>query len=43
VKDTLKLAGGLIANAERDEAGNLTDKGKANITAGELIIMTNDI
>ncbi|MDF2966033.1 MAG: fhaB1 [Rickettsiaceae bacterium] len=38
VKDTLKLAGGLIANAEVDARGNLTDKGKANITAGELII-----
>lgn len=37
VQQTLEIAGGLIANAEVDSSGNLTDKGKAKVTAGTII------
>jgi len=37
VQQTLEIAGGLIANAEVDEKGKLTDKGKAKVEAGSII------
>jgi hypothetical protein len=37
-QDTIALAGGLIANAERDSGGHYTDKGNLKVTAGKLII-----
>ena len=37
VQQTLEIVGGLIANAETNEDGSLTDKGQANIKAGKLI------
>jgi|GEM_PF-2373200 len=37
VQQTLEIAGGLIANAEVDENGKLTDKGKAKVEAGSII------
>ena len=37
VQQTLEIVGGLIANAETNEDGYLTDKGQANIKAGKLI------
>tara|TARA_B110000503_G_scaffold143010_1_gene242092 strand:- start:156 stop:4136 length:3981 start_codon:yes stop_codon:yes gene_type:complete len=40
VQQTLEIAGGLIANAEINEDGSLTDKGQANIKAGKIIART---
>ncbi|PFX12133.1 Uncharacterized protein YbeQ [Stylophora pistillata] len=37
VQQTLEVVGGLIANAETNEDGSLTDKGEANVKAGKLI------
>lgn len=37
VQQTLEIVGGLIANAETNEDGSLTDKGQANIKAGKII------
>ena len=38
VQDTLTMAGGLIANASRDEHGELTHKGEAQVKAANLIV-----
>ncbi len=38
VGDTLTMAGGLIANASRDENGELTTKGEAQVKAANLIV-----
>ncbi|MGX6960784.1 MAG: hemagglutinin repeat-containing protein [Rickettsia endosymbiont of Pentastiridius leporinus] len=40
VKETLEIAGGLIANAEEDKDGNLTDKGNLSISCGRMIVKT---
>ena len=40
VKETLELAGGLIANSEEDKKGNLTDKGNLSVNCGRLIVKT---
>ncbi|MGX6960778.1 MAG: hypothetical protein ACIPMY_06205 [Rickettsia endosymbiont of Pentastiridius leporinus] len=40
VKETLEIAGGLIANAEEDKDGNLTDKGNLSINCGRMIVKT---
>ncbi|HJD59415.1 MAG TPA: hypothetical protein LFW20_01880, partial [Rickettsia endosymbiont of Omalisus fontisbellaquei] len=40
VKETLEIAGGLIANAEEDRDGNLTDKGNLSINCGRMIVKT---
>ena len=37
VKNMLKMTGSLIANAERDENGTITDKGKLQLVAAKLI------
>ena len=37
VQQTLEIVGGLIANADINEDGSLTDKGKANVQAGKII------
>lgn len=37
VQQTLEIVGGLIANAETNEDGSLTDKGRANVKAGKII------
>ncbi len=37
VKNMLKMTGSLIANAERDENGTFTDKGKLQLAAAKLI------
>jgi len=38
VEDTLHLVGGLIANAEVDARGNLTDKGELQLKAANLML-----
>jgi hypothetical protein len=38
VGDTLTMVGGLIANASRDEHGELTTKGEAQVKAANLIV-----
>ena len=40
VQQTLEIAGGLIANAEVDESGKLTDKGKVYVEAGSIVVKT---
>ena len=37
LQQTLEIVGGLIANADTNEDGALTDKGKANVQAGKII------
>jgi len=40
VKETLEIAGGLIANAEEDKNGKLTDKGNLSVNCGRLLVKT---
>jgi hypothetical protein len=40
VKEALELAGGIVANAEVDESGRLTDQGKLELHVGSLITKT---
>lgn len=38
VQQTLEIAGGLIANAEVNADGSLTDKGKVHVEAGSIVV-----
>ncbi|MDD9334675.1 MAG: hemagglutinin repeat-containing protein [Rickettsiaceae bacterium] len=40
VKETLEIAGGLIANAEEDKNGKLTDKGNLSVNCGRILVKT---
>ncbi|WP_375318930.1 hemagglutinin repeat-containing protein [Candidatus Tisiphia endosymbiont of Oplodontha viridula] len=40
VKETLEIAGGLIANGEEDKNGKLTDKGNLSINCGRMVVKT---
>ena len=40
VKETLELAGSLIANSEEDKRGNITDKGNLSVNCGRMIVKT---
>ncbi len=40
VKETLEIAGGLIANGEEDKNGKLTDKGNLSVNCGRMVVKT---
>lgn len=40
VKESLELAGGIIANSEQDKYGNISDKGNLSINCGRMIVKT---
>ena len=43
IVDQVNIAGGLIANAERNEDGSLTDKGQLSMTASNLSNIANHL